>query len=56
MNIAKSAADHKDELKKENISLGWWRHFQGDLSLRRRDNTASVHMDAVNEENHVKSF
>ena len=39
--------------KESGITQGWWRSFrdrQGDLSLRRGDNTAHVRMDAVNEE------
>jgi len=52
MNIAQSVADRMGLLKKENINSGWWHHFQerqGNLSLRRGDNTASVRIDAVNE-------
>ena len=52
MNIAQSVADQKGLLRKDKISSGWWRRFrerQGDLSLRRGDNTASIRMDAVNE-------
>ena len=54
LNIAESYAKQKGVLRKESgITQGLWRSFrdsQGDLSLRRGDNTAHVRMDAVNEE------
>ncbi|XP_065896174.1 uncharacterized protein [Dysidea avara] len=54
LNIAESYAKQKGVLRKESgITQGWWRSFrdrQGDLSLRKGDNTAHVRMDAVNEE------
>jgi len=53
LRIAESCAKAKGVLRKERITQGWWRSFrerQGDLSLRRGDNTAHVRMDAVNEE------
>ena len=54
LNIAELYAKQKGVLRKESgITQCWWRAFrdrQGDLSLRREDNTARVHMDAVNED------
>ena len=40
-------------LRKDKITQGWWHNFvsrQGDLSLRKGDNTAHVRMDAINSE------
>ena len=53
MRIAELQAKRKGVLRKERISSGWWRQFssrQGDLSLRRGDNTAHIRMDAINSE------
>ena len=51
--IAEGVARDKNILRGTKISQGWWRNFierQGDLSLRRGDNTAHSRMDAVNAE------
>ena len=54
LNIAETYTKQKGVLRaKTGITQGWWKSFrdrQGDLSLRRGDNTTSVHMDVVNEE------
>jgi len=54
LNITETYAKQKGVLRKESgITQGLWRSFrdrQGDLSLRRGDNTAHVCMDTVNEE------
>jgi len=53
MRIAETHAKEKGLLRKEKISQGWWRNFvsrQGDISLRKGDNTAHVRMDAMNSE------
>ena len=53
MAIAEGVARDKNVLRGDKISQGWWRRFierQGDLSLRRGDNTAHSRMDAVNTE------
>ena len=51
--IAESTAIDKGLLKSSRITEGWWQCFlerQSDSSLRQGDNTAHVHMDAVNKE------
>ena len=51
MRTAQSAATNKGVLKSSKITEGWWRCFlqrQPDLSLRRGETTAHVHMNAVN--------
>ena len=53
MHNADSVARERGMVKKVNISHGWWNRFlnrQGDLSLRRGDSTANVHMDAIKKE------
>ena len=53
MRIAESHAKGKGLLRKDKITQGWWRNFverQGNLSLRKGDNTAHVRMDAINSE------
>ena len=54
MNIAETYATQNGVLRKESgVTQGWWRRFrdrQGDLSLRRGDNTAHVCMNSVNKE------
>ena len=53
ISIVESQATHKGVLRKDRISHGWWNRFttrQGDLSLRKGDNTAHVRMDAINSE------
>ena len=53
MRIAESYAKQNGLLRKDKITQGWWRNFvsrQGDLSLRKGDNTAHVRMDAINSE------
>ena len=53
MRIAETHAKKTGLLRKDKITQGWWRNFvsrQGDLSLRKGDNTAHVHMDAINSE------
>ena len=59
MNIAETYAKRKRLLRKDKISQGWWREFikrQGDLSLRRGDNTAHVRMDAINSDTIMHYF
>jgi len=53
MHIAESVAKEKGVLKSKRICNAWWVRFlacQGDLSFRRGDNMANVHVDAINEE------
>ena len=53
MTIAETHAKQNGLLRKDKITQGWWRNFvsrQGDLSLRKGDNTAHVRMDAINSE------
>ena len=43
----------KGVLRKDKISNGWWKRFverQPEVSLRRADSTAHIHMDSVNKE------
>ena len=59
MCIAQSVAVDKGVLKGNKITEGWWRQFlqrQPDLSLRRGDTTAHVHMNAVNSETMKQYF
>ena len=45
MRIVESHAKGKGLLRKDKITQGWWRNFvsrQGDLSLRKGDNTAHI--------------
>jgi len=51
--IAEGVDHDKNVLRGTKISQGWWRNFierQGDLSLRKGDNTAHSRVDAVNSE------
>ena len=51
--IVEAVAKEKGILKSGKVTDGWWRRFmerQPQLSLRRGDATAHVHMNAVNKE------
>jgi len=53
MRIVETHAKDKGLLRKDSITQGWWRNFisrQGDLALRKGDNTAHNCMDAINSE------
>ena len=49
MDIAETQAKRKGLLRKDNITQGFMAR-QGDLSLRRGENTAHVRMDAINSD------
>ena len=53
MRIVETHAKDKGLLRKDSITQRWWRNFvsrQGDLALRKGDNTAHVRKDAINSE------